>query len=107
MESFQQQLDEHMELDEALETLEQANCAISIKSNDWKAAIIEAAQRFEFSQIANLMSAVHQEYIIRMENSINFQQSLSAKNTLTNTENAKRQILEGRGILGEGQNFRF
>ena len=112
VESFQEQLDEHMELNEALETLRQSNCNISIRSNkDWKSAIIEAAQRFEFSQIACLMSAVHQEYVIRIENSINFQQSLIDKKreeyAYQICENAKRQILEGRGILGEPENFRF
>ena len=57
------------------------------------------------------MSAVHQEYVIRIENSINFQQSLIDKKreeyAYQICENAKRQILEGRGILGEPENFRF
>lgn len=112
VESFQQQLDEHMELDEALETLRQSQETVSVKANsDWKSAIIEAAQRFEFAQIASLLPAVHQEYVIRIENSINFQQSLIDKKreeyAYQICENAKRQILEGRSILGEPENFRF
>ena len=112
VENFQQQLDDHMELEEAIETLKLAQTPISIRSNkDWKNAVIEAAQRFEFEQIANMVPSVHQEYVIRMENSISFQQSIIDKKreeySYQVCENAKKQILDGRNILGEPENFKF
>lgn len=112
VESFQQQMDEHMELDEALETLRTADRMVNIKANsDWKEAVIDAAKRFELDQVAAILPAVHQEYVIRVENGINFPQSIIDKKreeyAFQLCENAKQQILDGREILGEPKDFRF
>lgn len=112
VESFQRQLEEQIGLDEALEKLRSANVSISIKANsDWKSAIVDAAKQFEFAQIADLLPAILEEYHFRLENGINFPQSLMDKKRCEHAfqvcENAKRQILEGRKILGEPENMRF
>lgn len=112
VEQFQQMLDDHIELDEAIEILRNAGRQVRIHANDdWKSAIIEAANQYELEQIAHLLPAVHQEYVIRMENGINFPQSLidkkRAEYAFQLCENAKQQILEGRRILGEPENLRF
>jgi hypothetical protein len=112
VEQFQQSLDDQMEVDDALETLRNANCNVSIKSNsDWKAAIMEAALRFELEQVAQLLPAVHQEYTFRVENCINFTQSIIDKKrgeyAFQLCEMARQQILEGRSIVGERPDFKF
>lgn len=112
VEQFQQSLDDQMEVDDALETLRNANCSVSIKSNsDWKSAVIEAALRFELEQVAQLLPAVHQEYTFRVENCINFTQSIIDKKrgeyAYQLCEMARQQILEGRSIAGELPDFNF
>lgn len=112
VESFQRQLEEQLDLDQALEKLRSAHVTISIKANaDWKSAIVEAARQFEFGQIASMLPAVLEEYHFRLENGINFPQSLMDKKRSEQAfivcENAKRQILDGRKILGEPENMRF
>ncbi|MBL7923703.1 MAG: hypothetical protein JNL88_05855 [Bacteroidia bacterium] len=112
VESFQQMLDEQLELDDALEKLRNASISVSIKScSDWKEAIIDAARRYELEQVACILPAVHQEYVFRLENGINFTQSLIDKKreeyAFQICENARKQILEGRSILGEPENLRF
>ncbi len=112
VEEFQSQMDDHMELDEALETLRSAGNTISIKSNiDWKEGIIDAARQFEMEQVANMIPSVHQEYAFRMENGINFPQSLADKKkeeyAFQLCESARQQILDGRKTLGEQEDLRF
>ena len=112
VEEFQSQMDDNIELDDALETLRLAGNKVSIRANaDWKDAIIDAARQYEMSQIADALSAVHQEYIFRLENGINFPQSLIDKKreeyTYTLCDLAKSQILLGRKILGEDENMNF
>lgn len=112
VEAFQQQMDDQLELDEALEILRSAGKSIRIQAaEDWKSAIIEAAHNYELEQVANILPAVHQEYAFRVENGINFPQSLIDKKreeyAFQLCENAKNQILEGRRILGEPENLRF
>ena len=80
VEEFQLQLDEQMEVDDAIETLRNASINVAVKStNDWKQAIIDAAHRYELGQVSNVLTTVHQEYIFRVENSINFPQSMIDK----------------------------
>jgi hypothetical protein len=112
VEAFQQQMDEQMELDEALETLRSADKKVSVKSNsDWKEAVINAAKQFELEQVAEILPTVHQEYVIRVENGINFPQSIIDKKreeyAFQLCETAKQQILEGRRFLGEPDNLNF
>ncbi len=112
VEEFQDQMDNNIELDDALDALRNAGTPVSIRANrDWKEAIIEAAHRFELEQIANILPSVHQEYLFRVENGINFQQNLIDKKkeeyAFQLCEMARTQILEGRGLLGEPQNLKF
>ena len=112
VEEFQAQLDDNIELDDALETLRLANSKVNIRSNaDWKEAVIDAARQYELSQVADALHAVHQEYNFRLENGINFPQSLSDKKreeyTFTISDLAKSQILLGRKLLGEDENMNF
>ncbi len=112
VEQFQQLLDDHLELDEAIDILRNAGRNIRIQANDdWKAAIIEAANQYELEQVANILPAVHQEYVFRVENGINFPQSLIDKKreeyAFQLCETARQQIMEGRRILGEPENLRF
>ncbi len=112
VEAFQQQMDDQLELDEALETLRQADKKVSIRSNgDWKEAIIDAAKRFELEHVADILPAVHQEYVMRVENGINFPQSIIDKKreeyAFQLCETARQQILDGRRILGEPENLNF
>lgn len=112
VEQFQQLLDDHLELEQAIEILRNAGQQVRIQANsDWKSAIIAAANQYELEQVAQLIPAVHQEYAIRTENGINFPQSLIDKKrseyAFQLCENAKKQILEGRKILGEPENLRF
>lgn len=104
-------MDEQMELDEALETLRSADKKVSVKSNsDWKEAVINAAKQFEWSG-TEILPTVHQEYVIRVENGINFPQSIIDKKreeyAFQLCETAKQQILEGRRFLGEPDNLNF
>lgn len=112
VEEFQSQMDDNIELDDALETLRLASTKVNIRANaDWKEAIIDAARQYELSQVADALPAVHQEYVFRLENGINFPQSLSDKKreeyTFTLSDLAKSQILLGRKLLGEDQNMNF
>jgi hypothetical protein len=112
VEEFQLQLDEQMEVDDAIETLRNASNFVPIRSNmDWKQAIIDAAHRYELEQVSNILTTVHQEYIFRVENSINFPQSMIDKKreeyAFQLCEMAKQQIMEGRTLLGEPNNMKF
>lgn len=112
VEEFQQQLDQEMEVDEALNILRNAGRTVQVYSNpDWKNAIIDAARNFELEQVATLLPAVHQEYIIRIENGINFPQSIADKKREEHAfqvcEIARMQILEGRRTLGEPEDLCF
>ncbi|MFM7015231.1 MAG: hypothetical protein ACKOX3_02780 [Bacteroidota bacterium] len=112
VEEFQTQMDDNIELDDALETLRLAGIKVAVRANsDWKDAIIDAARQYELSQIADALTAVHQEYVFRLENGINFPQSIIDKKreeyTYTLSDLAKSQILLGRKILGEEQNMNF
>ena len=112
VEEFQAQLDDNIELDDALETLRLANSKVNIRSNaDWKEAVIDAARQYELSQVADALHAVHQEYNFRLENGINFSQSVMDKKreeyTYTLSDLAKSQILLGRKLLGEDENMNF
>ncbi len=112
VEEFQYQLDEQMEVDDALETLRNASIPVSIRTNkDWKEAIIEAAHQYELNQIARILPTVHQEYLFRIENGINFPQTLIDKKkeeyAYQLCEIARQQIIDGRKILGEPENLRF
>jgi len=112
VEEFHLQMDGHMELDEALETLLTSGVTVSIKANqDWKEGIIDAARQFEMDQIASTIPSVHQEYAFRMENGINFPKSLADKKkeeyAFQLCESARQQILDGRRSLGESEDMHF
>ncbi len=112
VEEFQSQMDDNIELDDALETLRLASTKVNIRANvDWKEAIIDAARQYELSQVADALYAVHQEYNFRLENGINFSQSVMDKKreeyTYTLSDLAKNQILLGRKLLGEDENMNF
>jgi len=112
VESFQQNLDDNIELEDALETLKQAQTEIAVRSHpDWKQAVIEAARQYELLQVASILPMVHQEYSLRVENGINFPQSLIDKKreeyAFQLCETARQQIMEGRSILGEPANMKF
>ncbi|MFN6093062.1 MAG: hypothetical protein ACK44N_11650, partial [Bacteroidota bacterium] len=105
-------MDDNIELDDALETLRLAGNKVTIRANvDWKEAVIDAARQYELSQVADALPSVHQEYIFRLENGINFPQSVIDKKreeyTFTLSDLAKSQILLGRKILGEEENMNF
>ena len=61
--------------------------------------------------MADALYAVHQEYNFRLENGINFSQSVMDKKreeyTYTLSDLAKNQILLGRKLLGEDENMNF
>lgn len=112
VEQFQQSLDDQMEVDDALETLRNANIPVPVRANaDWRNAIIQAAQKYELEQVAQILPAVHQEYTFRAENSINFTQSIVDRKrgeyAYQLCELARQQILEGRTIAGENPDFNF
>lgn len=112
VEQFQQSMDDQMEVDDALETLRNAAVPVPVKSSgDWRVALIQAAQRYELEQVAQLLPAVHQEYTFRVENCINFTQSIVDKKrgeyAFQLCELARQQILEGRSIAGENRDFNF
>jgi hypothetical protein len=112
VEEFQSQMDDNIELDDALETLRLAGNKVTIRANvDWKEAVIDAARQYELSQVADALPSVHQEYVFRLENGINFPQSVIDKKreeyTFTLSDIAKSQILLGRKILGEEDNMNF
>lgn len=112
IEGFQKKLDESLEVDAAIEILKNAGKKIRIQStDDWKEGVVAAANRFELEQVATLMPMVFQEYMFRRENGINFPHSyLDRKReeyAVQLCDKAKHQIMEGRRILGEPENFRF
>lgn len=112
VENFQRQLDDDLELEEALETLRQAEVAVSIRAgSNWKEKIIEAAFAFERRKVVEILPLVHQEYLFRVENGIIFRQSMIDKKkeeyAFQLCETVRKQILEGRRILGEPENFSF
>lgn len=112
VEQFQQSLDDEMEVDDALETLRNAVVNVPVSAHaDWRAAVIQAAMRYELDQVAVLLPAVHQEYTFRLENCINFTQSIVDKKrgeyAFQLCELARQQILEGRVIAGENRDFNF
>lgn len=112
VENFQLQMDENMEVEDALETLRASDMKIPVRAHaDWKDAIIAAAKQYEFEQVAQMLPIIHQEYVFRVENSINFSQSMVDKKkeeyAFQLCEMARQQIIEGRLHCGEPDNMRF
>ena len=112
VEGFNNRLDANIDVEEAIHTLRNACEEISLSaSEDWREAIIESARNFELKQIAAILPVVFQEYHFRLENSINFQQSeldkKRAESAFQICEVARKQILLGRLITGETEDFNF
>ena len=112
VEGFNHRIDENMEVEEALETLRCAGEKIPLEaSSDWKESVIEAAHNYELGQIAQLLPLVFQEYHFRNENCINYEQSeldkRRAESAFQICELAKKQILLGRLLSGEPEDFNF
>lgn len=112
VEGFNNKLESNMVVEEAIETLRLACESISLKaSEDWKEAIIESARNYELKQIVNVLPIVFQEYHFRRENGINYTQMDSDKRKSENAfqvcEQAKKQILTGRMLSGEMEDFDF
>ncbi len=112
VEGFNLRFDDNMEVEEALETLRSASEPVPLsESYDWKEAVIEAARRFELKQIASMMTIVFQEYHFRLENSINYEQNdfdkKRSESAFQLCEIARKQILMGRLLCGEPEDFCF
>jgi hypothetical protein len=112
VEGFNLRFDDNMEVEEALETLRGAGESISLNaSDDWREAVIEAARRYELEQTASMLPMVFQEYHFRLENGINYEQSdfdkKKADGAFQMCELARKQILLGRLLSGEEEDFRF
>ena len=112
VEGFNNSLDANLDVEEAISTLKHACDAISLdSSDDWREAIIEAARNYELKQIANTLPIVFQEYHFRHENSINYTLSeidkKRAEGAFQLCEKARKQILIGRLIAGENEDFNF
>lgn len=112
VEGFNLRFDDNMEVEEALETLRCAGEAVPLNSSeDWREAVIEAAQRYELTQIASMLPIVFQEYHFRLENSINYEQTdfdkKRSESAFQLCEMARKQILLGRLLSGESEDFNF
>jgi hypothetical protein len=112
VEGFNLRFDDNMEVEEALETLRSAGEAIPLNaSDDWREAVIEAARQYELSQIASMLPIVFQEYHFRLENGINCEQTdfdkKKAESAFQLCELARKQILLGRLLSGEEEDFNF
>lgn len=112
MESFQEEMNELPELDKTIEKLKNAGKEISIRSNsDWKRALMQAAGEYELNRVAEILPAVYEEYLIRLENGLNFPMNPLEKRRVEHAfntcESARNQILEGRRLIGEPLNFQF
>ncbi len=112
VEGFNNRLDANIDVEDAINTLRNACEEISLAaSEDWREAIIESARNYELKQISNMLPVVFQEYHFRRENSINFSQSeldkKRAESAFQICEVARKQILKGRLISGEAEDFNF
>ena len=112
MEGFNNRLDANIDVEDAINTLRNACEEISLAaSEDWREAIIESARNYELKQISNMLPVVFQEYHFRRENSINFSQSeldkKRAESAFQICEVTRKQILMGRLISGEAEDFNF
>jgi uncharacterized Fe-S cluster protein YjdI len=112
VESFNYLFDDYMEVEEAIATLRNAGEEIPLEAcADWKVALIHAARQFELNQIARLMPLVFQEYHFRLENCINYEQTeidkKRAESAFQYCELSKKQILYGRLLSGESEDFNF
>ncbi|MFM1745000.1 MAG: hypothetical protein RLZZ630_937 [Bacteroidota bacterium] len=112
VERFQKKMDANLEVDAAIEILKTAAKAIPVSAHsDWRQALVQSAQRFELEQVSDLMPLVFEEYQFHLDNGINFtQRYLDRKReeyVSQLCEKARQQILEGRRILNEPENFRF
>ena len=112
VEGFNNKLEANIVVEEAIETLRQACESIALSaSEDWKEAIIESARNYELKQIAQDLPIVFQEYHFRRENGINYTQNemdkRKAENAFQVCEIVKKQILMGRLLSGEKEDFNF
>ena len=112
VEGFNNSLEANIDVEEAINTLRHACDAISLDSSeDWREAIIEAARNYELKQIADTLPVVFQEYHFRRENGINYTPSEIDKKRTESAfqvcETARKQILVGRMIAGETEDFTF
>lgn len=112
VEGFNNKLEANIDVEEAINTLKQACEAISLNSSeDWREAIIESAKNFELKQIASILPVVFQEYHFRRESGINYSLSEIDKKKTESAfqlcETTRKQILLGRMLSGEQEDFNF
>lgn len=112
VEAFQEEINDQPELDKTFEKLKHAGKEICIRSNsDWRRALMQAAEEYELNQVAEMLPVVYEEYLSMVESGLNFNMNPLEKRRIEHAfnvcETARRQILEGRKLLGEPVNFLF
>lgn len=113
--ALQQQLeknDNKLQVDVALITLDEADEIVPIEGDpDWREAIIRAAKKYNCRQIVNALPAAYTEYNMRLSAGIAFEESEKEleeqKEALSWVNDFKSQILTGRKLNGEPEDFNF
>lgn len=98
-----------MELDDAIETLLNANETIALPpSSDWRQAILDASKQYDARQIAEHMHEVYEDYKMKIE--MNLPLTVSEENnnhSLDTKHQVEKMLIEGRTLNGEPPDLNF
>lgn len=98
-----------MDLDNAIETLLNANETIALPpSSDWRQAIIDASMHYDARQIAEHIPQAYEEYKMKIE--MNLPLTVSDENntgSLDTKQQFEKMLIEGRTLNGEPPDLNF
>ncbi len=96
-------------LEEALETLENAHeDLIAIEAHpDWRQAVIQAAANYRRQRLLEALPVVYDEYLTRQSLGITHPPLTDYESTFRAAKFFKKQILKGRRLLGEPEDFSY
>ncbi len=107
MENFHERYDDG-DLEEAMEILRYAEEPVPVDAADnWKDAIINAADRFRRRKLAEGVRAAYSEYLIRLENKLSADEKGADDFVDTIRKKIKENLIKGRVMNGEPPDLNF
>jgi hypothetical protein len=95
--------------EELIQKIVSLKVPVAVEANsDIRLAIIEAWEKYKYSQVAASLPAAYQEYLFRTQNNIAFAADTpNAEHYKQLAESVKQQILRGREMNGEPRDLNF
>jgi len=93
--------------EEILEELTSVNVTLPIEANDdWRVGIINLWNKYQKDKVMAVLPLVYEEYCFKVENKIQVE-TIEKKYMEGMANIVKEQVLKGRELCGEPQNFDY